>query len=84
MNNDIPTAYILTSAWNDYDQHGEYFVSWFSHKPSFTQLELALQRYEDKLPYNHLVNHVLSGGGRQKNENLWYFLREMKPADVRN
>jgi hypothetical protein len=83
MNNN--KAYILTAAWNDYDQHGEYFIAWFADKPTPSQLSAILCKYEDireeLLGYN-LVDYVLNGGGRQETENLWYFLRRVKSGKM--
>lgn len=61
--------WILTKEYNMYDQMGEYFVAAFKDKPHHTSLtKLGVEQ-------NRLA-HVLNGGGRQKEEDDWYFLRE--------
>ena len=62
-------VFVLTFEHNDYDQHGEYFFAVFANKPTREQL-LACQISEAD------VEHVLSGGGRQGIEDLWFNLRE--------
>lgn len=42
-------AYILTADYNDYNQHGEYFVAFFMHKPSVEDLKKVLPIPEEKL-----------------------------------
>lgn len=32
-------AHMLTSAYNLYDQQGEYFLAWFDHKPTHKELK---------------------------------------------
>jgi len=36
--------WILTSTYNDYDQHGDYFIAWWSDKPSVDQMMGASNR----------------------------------------
>lgn len=55
--------------YNDYDQHGEYFVAAFVNKP--TKEQLNSYGVEDSS-----VEHVLKGGGRIDCEYSWYVLRE--------
>jgi hypothetical protein len=31
-------VWILTTEYNDYDQHGAYFVAWWPKKPTYEQL----------------------------------------------
>ena len=62
-------VWILTSEYNDYDQHGEYFIEVFKNKPTQAQLEaLGMDAAE--------AAHVLSGAGRRGSEHQWYQLRE--------
>jgi hypothetical protein len=66
--------WILTSEYNDYDQHGEYFEAVFIGKPTAKQIE-------DRCGVNELGStHILSGGGRIKFEYHWYNLRQEKAA----
>jgi len=40
---EVMKAYILTASYNDYDQHGEYFVAWFQEMPSASQIVKTLE-----------------------------------------
>ena len=64
-------VWILTEEYNEYDQHGEYFISAFKEKPTPQQLT------ELGVPTNRL-KHVLDGGGMQKGDYDWFHLREVK------
>ncbi len=61
--------WILTEAYNDYDQHGEYFVAAFANKPTKEQLAKHDIHGEE-------ADHVLNGGGRRNYEYNWYYLQE--------
>ncbi len=69
----MTTVWILTEEYNDYDQHGEYFVEAFEAKPTTQQLI-------DAGVEESRTAHVLSGGGRIElgsyYDNQWYHLRE--------
>ena len=60
-------VWILTEEYNDYDQHGGYFVAVFKDKPTPEQLEAV-----GVGPTR--INHVLTGGGREKWEDQWFLL----------
>lgn len=63
------TIWILTCAYNDYDQHGEYYLAAFKDFPTPEQLlahDIPLQAYA----------HMQKGGGRIDAENVWYYLRK--------
>ena len=67
-------AWILTEEFNDYDQHGEYFVAWFPKKPTMEELSKHFSE-EDAI-------HILNGGGRRGDngrywEDQWYNLKEV-------
>lgn len=65
----MKTVWILTEEFNDYDQHGEYFVAVFGNKPTHSQLtEAGVERTS--------LHHVLKGGGRKDSENQWWHLKE--------
>lgn len=64
--------WVLTSSYNDYNQHGDYFVAAFKNFP--TEKQLA----EFGIIHPVEVAHVLSGGGREKYEDQWYTLEEYK------
>lgn len=68
------TIYILTSEYNDYDQHGEYFIEAFSNVPQIEQLQKHIDYKLNKDDYNHIIN----GGGRResyKDYHNWYYFR---------
>lgn len=69
MNN---TMWVLTKSYNDYNQHGDYFVAVFRDKPTLKQLGKVLQ-YEGEY-----LQHVLNGGGRLTYEDSWYYLNEVE------
>lgn len=74
--------YILTEEYNDYDQHGEYFVAWFPRKPTASKLgEVIFPESEGPFSEDVVVeylSHILNGGGRRGIENHWYHLRKVK------
>lgn len=65
-------VWVLTSEHNDYDQHGEYFITVFKSKPCVVQISAILGEQVSIDTCHHIVN----GGGREKVENVWYYLRE--------
>jgi hypothetical protein len=66
--------WILTSEYNDYDQHGEYFEAVFIGKPTAEQIEKHCGVNEVG------STHILAGGGRVEYEYHWYNLRKEKAA----
>jgi hypothetical protein len=62
--------WVLTSEYNDYDQHGEYFEAVFIGKPTSEQIQKRCQVLD--------ASHILSGGGRVNWEDRWYNLRKEK------
>jgi hypothetical protein len=72
-------VWIVTKAYNDYDQHGSYFVGVFNKKPDKQQLKHALKEWGEEISYysDDFFDHLLLGGGRSNNfENEWYYLFE--------
>lgn len=63
-------VWILTSEYNDYDQHGEYFEAVFAEKPTALQIQKVCEVNEIG------AKHILNGGGRNGNEHQWYNLKE--------
>lgn len=61
--------WVLTEGYNDYDQHGEYFLMAWLAKP--TRDDLLKEGILE-----HDLIHVLNGGGRRENEYSWYLLNE--------
>lgn len=65
--------WILTSEYNDYDQHGEYFINAYKEKPTLDVLSKELEL--DPEFHTGTLEHILNGGGRQQVEYVWYYLR---------
>lgn len=66
----MKSVWVLTTEYNDYDQHGEYFVAVFEEYPTLAQLQSAGVE-ED------FLSHVKQGGGRtDKYEDQWWHLRK--------
>lgn len=66
-------AFILTESYNDYDQHGAYFIAWWPNKPTMEELRKVITGYGDTG-----LQHVLDGGGRRNFEDSWYDLEEVE------
>lgn len=65
-----PSIWVLTSEYNDYDQHGEYFVAVFVGKPALEQIQKYCEVGKE------YARHILLGGGRINDEYKWYNLRQ--------
>lgn len=73
--------WILTREHNQYDQEGEYFVAAFASKPTHGRLAKVLSgdgyaNLADVMAAVAYLEHVLEGGGREEDEDVWYNLRE--------
>lgn len=66
--------WVLLESYNDYNQHGEYFVTAWTQKPSAEQLRPYVNEYN----FDESVAHLLSGGGRVGYEDRWYTLTAIK------
>ena len=71
-------VWILTSEYNDYDQHGEYFIKAYMDKPNRDSISADLEL--DPEFHTDTILHILNGGGRQKVEYIWYYLRQVELA----
>tara|TARA_R110000824_G_C14930189_1_gene648636 strand:- start:101 stop:325 length:225 start_codon:yes stop_codon:yes gene_type:complete len=69
--------WIITRALNDYNQDGEYFVCGFTDKPTFQDIKEVLPKESDAT-----IGKLTKGGGRQKVENEWYYLTELKSGEI--
>ena len=71
--------WILTSEYNDFEKHGQYFITAFKDKPNYKQLS-------DILPYasNKTLNKLTIGGGREDDEYYWYNLFEITDGEASN
>lgn len=68
-------VWILTRDYNDYNQHGEYFVEVFASKPTREQLLKCDVPEQD-------IEHVLNGGGRRDAKQDywdWFNLEQRHP-----
>jgi len=68
--------WVVTTEYNDYNQHGEYFLAAFSKKPSFKQLKILIQENDV------IVGKLTRGGGRHEVEFKWYNLIEVKDRSI--
>lgn len=68
-------VWVLTKEYNDYDQHGEYFVEVFLKKPTLAQLA---EYTGISVEYPETLLHILDGGGREKWEDVWFNLTEQE------
>lgn len=69
----IKSVWILTSEYNDYDQHGEYFETIFFKKPTIEDIS-----YYTEEGLEHAQWVLETGGGRRDLEDYWYNLVEYK------
>lgn len=67
---EVPHIWVLTESYNDYNQHGGYFVAAWTNKPTLQQIAKVCGITLDG------AEHVLDGGGRQGLEEQWYELME--------
>jgi hypothetical protein len=76
------TVWVLTSEYNDYDQHGAYFEAVFAKKPTVAQLADHFKMKENKgtsvMQALAFLTHLADGGGRQEYEHCWYNLEEVE------
>lgn len=66
------SIWVLTKEYNDYNQHGEYYVAAFKEKPSTEMIKTIINCSDDMAAW------ILSGGGREGIEDVWYNLIEEK------
>ena len=66
----MTNVWVLTSEYNEYDQFGEYFISVHKEKPSVETLQ------KDTGCSYAYCQHIYEKGGRQKDEDVWFNLRE--------
>jgi hypothetical protein len=75
------TIWVLTEEYNDYAQHGEYFLHAWDHKPSREELQVIIDE-ESRHTQPDYIGYVLNGGGRIDVDNhyeyQWYILKEIK------
>jgi len=69
------TVYVITRAYNNYDQHGDYLVSVFLSYPTVEQIKELFP-----VTTKEFVKHLLQGGGRIGTEDEWYYLTALVPG----
>lgn len=67
--------WVLTEEYNDYDQHGAYFLHAWTKKPSAEAVKKALFTHGHTWD-DESVARALAGGGRQGVEYSWVNLFE--------
>lgn len=65
--------WVVTREINEYNQEGDYFVSVYTEKPSFSQLKALLPWLADAT-----IGKLTRGGGREKDEEEWFYLVEVE------
>lgn len=74
--------WVLTFEVNDHDQHGEYFKAAFAKKPTLGQLAEVMRGWgdlsTDVMAAVAFLERLLEGGGRHKEEHIWYNLKEVE------
>ena len=69
--------WVLTETYNDYNQHGDYYINAWNHLPTPAELmEHGVREQE--------VDHVLAGGGRVACEDAWYNLQAVGTVTQRH
>ena len=69
--------WVLTCEYNDYNQYGEYYIKAWDHLPSYDELKIQLEEQLGGNALSNTIHHLLDkGGGRIKNEDCWWWLRE--------
>ena len=71
--------YILTEEFNDYDQHGDYFVAAFKELPTIEIIKKFFKDRGDGEVSDDFCEHLIKGGGRLKHEYVWYNLDYYEP-----
>ncbi len=78
--------WILTEAFADYDQHGEYFVAWFKEKPTVAALYSLFSKdleikIRDKQAVERMFEELLQTGTVDVFGNYQgYHLREVEES----
>lgn len=69
--------WVVTREINQYDQDGHYLVCVFENKPNFQDLKKVLSDESDVT-----IGKLTRGGGRQKYEDEWFYLTELKSGEL--
>jgi hypothetical protein len=68
--------WVIVENWNDYNQHGSYFIAAWIERPTAQDLMKSLRITESE------ASRVLAGGGRKGAEGTWYTLFETGPGEA--
>ena len=72
-------CWVLTSEYNDHDQHGEYFEAIFAEQPTLEQLAGYFKGSSgmprDVMEAVAFLEKLRKGGGRIETEYCWYNLQ---------
>lgn len=75
-------VWVITEERNAYDQYGKYFCCVFANKPTHQQCldflleEGYVQDDQGKKHQDKMAALLMKGGGRYKDEDVWYWLKE--------
>ena len=69
-------VWIVVEEYNDYDQHGSYFVAAFTQKPTFKKLKEVLGLSDVT------TGKLTRGGGREGFQDPWYKLIEINEEEI--
>lgn len=76
-------VWVLTTEFNDYDQHGAYLEAIWQSKPTIEQLAKHFKYLKSEMVGSFMgalefILHIQKGGGRQGTEHQWYNLEFME------
>lgn len=78
MSKEEQGVWVLTTEYNDYDQHGEYLCCVWKTKPDIDQLAefigYASEEISNSVEKLRFLTHLEKGGGRVDREYQWYNL----------
>lgn len=66
--------WILTTSYNDYSQHGAYFVDAWTSKPTEAQIKAHVSDWFCGVDVDPVKLLLETGGGRQCSEDQWFEL----------
>ena len=72
----LGNIWVLTEGYNDYDQHGDYFIHAWIGQPTREQL-IAVGVEAFRYGIADYPAYVLAGGGRHRDEDQWYNLERV-------
>lgn len=70
----MKAVWILTEEYNDYNQHGEYFICWFPRFPSLEELKSAVEKNTGEHLTDKEAQNILDDKGRVGLAASWFNL----------